>query len=421
MARVLYVGVDWADRHHDIYVTDEGARKLGAFRIGHDVAGVDELARRVAALGAEPEAVRVAIERPDGLLVAALLERGYAVYPINPKAAERYRERHGTSGAKDDARDARVLAHILRTDGEHFRRLAAEGEVAAELRLTIRAYRELVVEGTRLVNQLHACLTDYYPAALDLFGQLDQAITLDFLAAFPTPEAARAAGREAILAWLKERGYAHPKRAAGVAERATAGGLTAGAGVVRARRRQALGLVAALRAVVDAKREHERALEEILGRHPPTRGARPCGLFTALPGAGTITAAALLGELGEDRTSFSSADALRQVGGTAPVTIQSGKAKRVVRRRACDRHLRDALVQFARTSRMRAALGDERVAWVLEVYTARRRAGDTAPQADRVVANRWAAILWAMWTRREAYDHARYAKARAARSLPKAS
>ena len=395
-------------------MTDEAAGKLGAFRITHDVAGVDELARRIAVLGVEPKVVRVAIERPDGLLVAALLERGYAVYPINPKAAERYRERHGTSGAKDDARDARVLAHILRTDGEHFRKLTPEGEVVAELRLTIRPYRELVTEGTRLVNQLHACLADYYPAAADLFGRLDQLITLDFLEAFSTPEAACAAGQEGILTWLKDHGYAQPKRAAGIAERATAKGLAAGAGVVRARRRQALGLVAALRAVVDAKREHEWALEEILGRHPDG------GLFTALPGAGTVTAAALLGELGEDRGAFSSADALRQIGGTAPVTIQSGKAKRVVRRRACDRHLRDALLQFARTSRMRAALGDERVAWVLEVYAARRKVGDTTPQADRVVANRWAAILWAMWTRREAYDHARYAKARAARALPKA-
>lgn len=411
---VLYVGVDWADDHHDIYLTDEAASKLGAFRIGHDIAGVDELARRIAALGAAPGAVQVAIERPDGLLVAALLERGYAVYPINPKAAERYRERHGTSGAKDDARDARTLAHILRTDGEHFRRLTPEGEVAAELRLTIRAYRELVTEGTRLVNQLHACLADYYPAAADLFGRLDQPITLDFLAAFPTPEAAQGAGRDGILAWLKQHGYAQPRRAGGIAERAATEALAAGAGVVRARRRQMLGLTAALRAVVAAKREHERALEELLGRHPDG------GLFTALPGAGTVTAAALLGELGEDRSAFSSAEALRQIGGTAPVTIQSGKSRRVVRRRACDRRLRDALVQFARTSRMRAALGDARVAWVLEVYAARRRAGDSAPQADRVVANRWAGILWAMWTHQEAYDHARYAQARAARALPKA-
>lgn len=414
MAKVVYVGVDWADDHHDICLTDDVAAKLGAFRITHDVTGVDELARRIAALGVPANDVHVAIERPDGLLVAALLERGYAVYPINPKAAERYRERQGTSGAKDDGRDARTLAHILRTDGERFRCLSPEGDIAAELRLTIRAYRDLVAEGTRLVNQLHACLADYYPAAADLFGRLDQPITLGFLAAFPTPAAAQAAGKAGILAWLKQQGYAQPKRTDGVAERATAKALPAGAGVVRARQRQALGLVAALRAVLAAKRDHERALEALLGKHPDG------GLFTALPGAGTITAAALLGELGEDRSGFPSAAALRQVGGTAPVTIQSGKARRVVRRRACDRRLRDALLQFARTSRMRAALGDDRVAWVLEVYTHRRQVGDTAPQADRVVANRWAGILWAMWTRREPYDHARYARDRAARTLPKA-
>ena len=105
---MLYGGADWAADHHDLYLTDEAAGKLGAFRITHDVAGVDELARRIAALGVAPEAVRVAIERPDGLLrpggTRALLERGDAVYPINPKAAERYRERHGTSGAKHPLR-----------------------------------------------------------------------------------------------------------------------------------------------------------------------------------------------------------------------------------------------------------------------------------------------------------------------------
>jgi hypothetical protein len=103
------------------------------------------------------------------------------------------------------------------------------------------------------------------------------------------------------------------------------------------------------------------------------------------------------------------------------VTIQSGKSRRVVRRHACNRQLHEALIQFARCSLMRAGCGDEGVAWVKEAYLARRQAGDTAQQAYRVLANRWATILWAMWTRREAYDHARYARARAARALPKVS
>jgi transposase len=410
----VYIGIDWADDHHDVCLTNEQAEPLGAFRIDHSIEGLDRLAQRLRELGLAPAQVRVAIERPDGLLVAALLEQGYTVHPINPKAVARYRERHRPSGAKDDTRDAHVLAHILRTDGEHFRPLVPESELGAELRLTVRAYRDLVAEGVRLTNQLHACLADYYPAALGLFSELDAPISLAFLLAFPTPEAAQAVGRAGIVLWLQEHSYAHPKRARHVAARATAKALTATDGVVRARSRQLLGLVAALQAVVAAKQTHVQALKELLGQHPDG------GLFLDLPGAGIVTAAALLGEIGEDRDTLPSAQALQAVGGTAPVTIQSGKSRRVVRRYACNRHLHEALIQFARCSLMRAGCGDQRAAWVQEAYLARRQVGDTAQQAYRVLAHRWAAILWAIWTRREAYDHVRYEQARRARALPKA-
>jgi hypothetical protein len=312
-----------------------------------------------------------------------------------------------------------VLAHILRTDGHCHRRLAREGEVVMELRLTIRSYRDLVTESTRLTNQLRTCLSDYYPAAGaptgPLFDDLDQPITLAFLQQYPTPALARSAGPKRLAAWCKRQGYSRPERVEALVAQVRAPALGTTDAVVRARSRQVLGLVPALQAVVTAKKAHERALKELLGRHPDG------GLFLALPGAGAVTAAALLGELSEDRATLPSAADLQAVGGTAPVTIQSGKSRRVVRRRACNAHPHEALIQFARCSLMRAGHGDERVAWVKEAYVARRQAGDTAQQAYRVLANRWAAILWAMWTRREAYDHARYARARAARSLPKAS
>ena len=107
---LVFVGVDWASDHHDVYVTNERSEKLGAFRIAHSVEGFDLLVKRLQALGAERSVVRVAIERPDGLLVAALLDQGYAVYPINPKSVDRYRDRHHTSGAKHPLRWVPVLA-----------------------------------------------------------------------------------------------------------------------------------------------------------------------------------------------------------------------------------------------------------------------------------------------------------------------
>jgi hypothetical protein len=172
--------------------------------------------------------------------------------------------------------------------------------------------------------------------------------------------------------------------------------------------------VGALRAVLAAKAEHEAALAELLGRHPDG------GLFLALPGAGVVTAAGLLGELGEERGDLPSARVLQQVAGTAPVTKRSGQARFVVRRRACNKRLYEAMLQFAHTSHMQACRGDRRVSWVAELYQERRRKGDSVQQAYRVIAHRWAAILWAVWTRREPYDHLRYEAARRLRALPKA-
>ena len=212
-------------------------------------------------------------------------------------------------------------------------------------------------EGTRLANQLHACLADYYPAAPTLFGQLGQPIALAFLQAFPTPEAARRAGRAGILAWCKAHRY-QPKWAEALWEKLDAPALAQpNAGVVRARSRQAAGWAAALAAVLTAQREHERALAELLGRHPDG------GLFLALPGAGAVLAAELLGELGEDRAALPRADDLRAVGGTAPVTIQSGKRRAVVRRQACNRALHASLIQLARSSVLQAGQGKEAAAW----------------------------------------------------------
>jgi transposase len=202
----FFGGIDWADQSHDVAITNEQAAKLAAFRIAHTKEGFDQLVGHLRELAATPAEIQVALERPDGLLVAALLEQGYAVYPINPKVVERYRDRYHPSGAKDDARDAQVLAHILRTDGERFRPLTPESDLAAELRLTVRAYQELLTEDVRLTNQLHSCLMDYYPVARELFSSLDAPISLAYLVAFPTPAAANHTGEEGIVAWLAEQG-----------------------------------------------------------------------------------------------------------------------------------------------------------------------------------------------------------------------
>jgi transposase len=315
------------------------------------------------------------------------------------------------AGAKDDRRDAWVLANILRTDGPLYRPLRAEGEVAAELRVTVRAYHDLVKEEVRLVNQLRACLEDYYPLASTLFEHLAAPLTLAFLRAFPDLAAAQDAA--AVRAWCSQYHYGHGQ--ALLAKLGRAQLAQPNAGVVRGRRRQMLALVSGLTAILQAEQEHKRALADLLGQHPDG------GLFLGLPGAGVTTAASLLGELGEDRGRLPTADDLRAVGGTAPVTIRSGKQRQVVRRQAGNRAMQQALLSFARTSMLLAARGTPEVAWVVQLYQARRADGDSERAAYRVIANRWAGILWAMWHRHEPYDGVRYQQTRAARALPKAS
>ena len=163
-----YVGIDWAGDHHDIAVTNEQVAEVARFQVAHTVDGLAALGMRLAADAGGPDGCQVAIERPDGLLVATLLDWGYAVYAVNPKAVDRYRDRYSMAGAKDDRRDAWVLANVLRTDGALYRPLRAEGEVAAEWRVTGRADQERGKEAGRLSNQLRAWREDVYPLARTL-------------------------------------------------------------------------------------------------------------------------------------------------------------------------------------------------------------------------------------------------------------
>lgn len=110
-------GIDWAEKHRDIALIDENGTLIAKRRISETVDGFNELLPMLAEAGDSPQTpIPIAIETPRGLLVAALRAAGRKIYPINPMAVARYRERHSASGKKSDHADAMVLANILRTD-----------------------------------------------------------------------------------------------------------------------------------------------------------------------------------------------------------------------------------------------------------------------------------------------------------------
>src|ERR1700694_4041116 len=113
---MAFVGIDWAEAHHDVCLLDEQGKMLGKRRVVDGLEGVRRLHELVAEHATEPEQVMVGIETDRGLLVQALLAAGYQIYAINPLAVSRYRERHATSGAKSDPADAKLMADLVRTD-----------------------------------------------------------------------------------------------------------------------------------------------------------------------------------------------------------------------------------------------------------------------------------------------------------------
>src|SRR5690242_10501550 len=238
-----YTGIDWANDHHDALVLDEKGHQVGSLRISHTPQGLAKLNTFLEQISgtASKEQMACIIETTHGLLIAALLEAGWPVYPVNPRTVDR---RRGASGAKTDTIDAYLLAKTGRADFADLRRLIPDSEKIAELKLLTRDQDALIRTQTRLVNQLTACLKAYYPVALELFAKLQQRSTLLFLQTYPTPQAAMAASTQHLTQLLRQAGHPNPRGVApSIVEHLQQPQLLADAMITRAKSRLMLALV----------------------------------------------------------------------------------------------------------------------------------------------------------------------------------
>jgi transposase len=237
---VLLVGIDWADKEHVYCVMDEAGTTLATGTIEHTAEGLEQFMAAVRMRAQAPHDVLVALETSHGPLVGTLLDQGFIVYAINPKAVERHRDRFRVAGAKSDLRDAWVLATLLRTDRTLYRPLNPDSEVAQELRALTRDRADLVRTQTMLGNQLTACLKAYFPEFLMLFPDPDRAVALALLQTFPTREHLQAVSRVDLEAFLRRHRCPHSrKRAAAIHERMQAPGFHIAPPIVRAKARLA--------------------------------------------------------------------------------------------------------------------------------------------------------------------------------------
>jgi len=383
-----FAGFDWAGEHHDIIIVDSQGRLVADFRIEHSADGWRQWREKTRACGK----LGVAIETSFGMVVEQLLESGVTVFPVNPKAARRYRERRNPSGTKTDRHDAWALADALRTDGHAWRPLGPKDPIIEELRMLCRDEVALIEERTALVNQLRQALHEYYPAALEAFEDWTAPYAWAFVERFPTAEALLKAGKRQWEKFLHLHKLARPRTYQARLETfAKAGEWHVSSGMVKAKSLLAVARARQLRTLQAQLDEYRRRIEELFASHPDS------GLFGSLPGAGPKLAPRLLGEVGGDRALYDDAQGLQCVAGTAPVSYQTGKIKKAYIRRACNRSLRHAMYLFAHQSTTQCT-------WAKIYYDSLRAKGKSHAQALRCLGQRWIKIIWKMWQTRTPYD-----------------
>jgi transposase len=381
MARV-FVGHDWAEAHHDVFIEDDTGRKLGAARLAEGIEGVRRFHELIAAYVEAPGDVLVATETDRGLFVTALVAAGYEVIAVNPLSTSRYRERLSTSGAKSDPGDARVLAELARVDGHNHRRIAGDSDLAEAIKVLARAHQTMIWTRQRHTNQIRSTLREFYPAALAAFDDLASVDALAVLAIAPTPTLGRALSRSTIASALRRGGRQRrvDERAAEIQSALRAEHLEAPLIVADAMGATIAALVAVTAELVAQIDRLEQELADRFEQHPDAK------IIRSLPGLGMILGARALGEFGDDPNRFADAKSRKNYASNSPITRASGKHRVVLARYARNRRLADVcyLWAFAAISASPGARA---------FYDQRRAAGDTHNRALRALANRLVGIL----------------------------
>ena len=380
--RKVFVGLDWAEDHHDVFVEDDTGRRLGAGRLPEGVGGVARFHELLADHVEEPAQVVIATETDRGLFINALVAAGYTVLAINPMSTARYRERYSTSGAKSDPGDAKVLADLARSDAHMHRSVAGDSELGEAIKVLARGHQSLIWARQRQANQLRSTLREFYPAALDAFSQFAGRDALTVLAIAPTPTTGRQLSRAKIASALRRGGRQRriDERTVEIQAALRSDQLEAPPLVADAMGATVSALVAVLVELNVQIAKLEITLAEHFEQHPDAK------IILSLPGLGMTLGARVLGEFGDDPNRYADTKSRKNYSGMSPITRASGKQHIVLARYARNQRLANACYLWAFAS-ITASPGAR------HFYDQHRSNGDTHNQAIRALANRLVGIL----------------------------
>ena len=390
---MIFVGNDWAEKHHDVCVMDGSGEVLAIRQFGHGIGGMAMFHDLVAGYVSEPGDVAIGVETDRGMWVEALVAAGYLVYAVNPKSASRYRERVSVSGAKSDKADAKVLADMVRNDRHLHRLVAGDSDLAHEIKIVARTHQTMVWDRQRTRNRLRAALVEYYPGALATFDDIADRDAVSVLVIAPTPAHGAALTTAQIKKTLRRGG--RQRNIDVTAKRiqdglrtdqfAASEGVTAGFGELT---KSYAAMIATLNTEISRLADQ---LAERFVEHPDAE------IYLSMPGIGVILGARILGEFGDEPGRYVDAKAFRNYAATSPITRQSGNRRSVESRWVRNKRLADAAIQAAGKSIPRSPGARA----FLDKQTAK---GDPYNKAVRTVANKLIGQLYGCLESRTLYD-----------------
>jgi transposase len=382
-----FAGIDWASQSHTVCVLDSTGCIELRLELPHNQEGIERLIRQLKSFAG----IVIAIERPSGLLVDALIEAGLRVVPIHPNVLKASRARYRGAG-KSDPGDAYMLADLLRTDGHRFRPLEPQSDEIRALRALVRTRDDLVDQRVALANQLRSLLESFWPGAAEIFYEIDTPIALAFISRYPTPQSAMHLGEKRLASFLAQHSYCGRRPVAVLLERLRSAP-TGANGELEA---EAKGeLVHSLASILERL---VAELAKLTARIEHAVASLADGqIIMSFPRSGRVCAAQILAELGSVRERFPTEAQLAAEAGVSPVTFASGKHRSVVFRFACNHRLRRALTCFADQSRHAHP-------WAADVYSRARTRGCDHTHAIRILARAWVRVLWRAWFTRTPYQ-----------------
>jgi hypothetical protein len=387
---MLFAGIDWSDRSLDFHLRTAEGEALVEGQVEPTVEGLATLYTALEAHG-QPEEIAIAIETSHGAWIQPLLDRGYQLYPVNPKTVERFRGALSAAGHKSDKIDRRILAMFLVTFHQDNIPLRPDAPEIVSLRIACQDRARTVEERTAKLNELQAVLKCYYPAFFGLFGVIRSQIALQFLDRFPTQKQMQQLTERRLVNWLKRHHYSWSQRIDDMMQAIQRPTFDVAEHLQEAKAPLIRYLARTIQILNTELAERDKWITEHLNQLPEARWIR------SLPGAGIVLAPALLACLGRDPQRFASPAEARALMGTAPVTKASGAHRTVYFRRACWKFARRTLQLFADKSRHQCA-------WAQAFYSKQRGSGHNHHAALRALAHKWLKILLAMRRTGAPYD-----------------